>query len=394
MPKCQACQAPLKGDERFCGNCGHQVEQLLVSATDTPPQHSSESGNPGGLTQCPGCGKKERILLTGKPGRFECSCGTEFATCKHCGKAVELWSDACGDCLRFETMNLFGADSASVRPGQASQTHRVDTTRPTQTTITKFVLACPKCNRGIGLPASTYGLTECTCGFKARFRTQAKVGIITEQEKWIPPEGSKENLLLREEVSLETAQVNADRSISVDCPGCGTTTVVCAPGYPTNQGTWGTCQSCNCRFYFSLAQSPHGTSSARPFEGGVPLRPFTPLPLTRERIIYCSQCSRKIIPFEVSAGATFQNHDAPVGYDSRVLPTVGEVWTICSRCAESRAVDDRKKASQSKADSIRGGISAVWGIVVILFGVAQLPFFPFGTFTGVLCIIWGISLMK
>lgn len=34
MPKCQACQAPLKGDEKFCGNCG-------VATVAAPPAQTS-----------------------------------------------------------------------------------------------------------------------------------------------------------------------------------------------------------------------------------------------------------------------------------------------------------------------------------------------------------------
>ncbi len=37
MPKCQACQAPLKGDERFCGNCGAANVVAPPSPTSSQP---------------------------------------------------------------------------------------------------------------------------------------------------------------------------------------------------------------------------------------------------------------------------------------------------------------------------------------------------------------------
>lgn len=343
------------------------------------------------MTRCPNCGQQIRIpAWSGKKGKVKCA---GVSPGKGCG--IEFTVEAQADFPHDELFDTFFKAQAPPTGGGAKTETQAQTNQGTQAPSpnTKFVLACPKCNRAIGLPASTYGLTECVCGFKARFRTHAQVGIITEQERWIPPFGNEVNFPLREEVSRETTQVNTDSSISVDCPQCGAQTVVFAAGYPTNQGTRTVCEACKRRFYFSLAQSPHAVRSTRPFEHGVPMRPYKHLPLTRERVIYCSGCSRKITPFEVSAGATFQNHDAPVGYDNRVLPAVGEVWTTCKRCAEVRASDERKRASGSKQDSIIAGIGVVWGVVVILFGVAQLPFFPFGTLTGVLCILWGISLM-
>ncbi len=37
MPKCQACQAPLKGDEKFCGNCGEATVAAPLSPTSSQP---------------------------------------------------------------------------------------------------------------------------------------------------------------------------------------------------------------------------------------------------------------------------------------------------------------------------------------------------------------------
>lgn len=393
MKFCPNCGSKLDG-KPFCTNCGQSVSvppSASPPPSETPQIQWTATVDEDGMTRCPNCGQQIRIpSWSGKKGKVKC---TGVSPGRGCG--IEFTVEAQADSTPYELFdNIFTAHAPPTGGGAKTNTQSQRNQGTQASPSTKFVLACPKCNRAIGLPASTYGLTECICGFKARFRTQEKVGIIAEQERWIPPFGSPVTFPLREEVSLETTQVNTGGSISVDCPQCGAPTVVFAAGYPTNQGTWSVCGACKRRFYFSMAHSPHAVRSARPFENGVPMRPFTPLPLTRERMIYCSGCSRKIIPFEVSTGATFQNYDAPVGYDNRVLPTVGEVWTTCKRCAEGRAVDERKTASGSKQDSIIAGIGVVWGVVLILFGVVQLPFFPIGTLTGVLFILWGLSLFK
>jgi hypothetical protein len=124
------------------------------------------------------------------------------------------------------------------------------------------------------------------------------------------------------------------------------------------------------------------------------MRPFKTLPLTKERLIYCSECSRTIIPFEVTPGATFQNYDTPAYYDDMVLPTVGEVWTTCKSCSESKLKERQQKETEEMVGF--AGVLARYGCnyalhaVQILIGVGMLPFFPFGTFFGVLLIVNGI----
>lgn len=374
---CPNCGSKLEG-KHFCTNCGHQIsvppspelfEDIFGAASTAPPKQWSATVGPNGLTQCPQCSKTLRIRWTGTPGSFVCPVGA-------------------GGCGITFTVTL---DPTWSRPtpggGQASAQTQSRQSQPAPP-FTNFVLACPKCQRAIGLPPSTYGITQCICGFQLQFRTEEKVGRLAPQSQY---DGLSR--IQVPSVSLETTLVNMDGSVCVDCPQCGAKTLVVAPGYPSDKGTHATCKNCGNSFGFHLAQSPGAIRSASPFLMGVPLRPFKPLPLTSGIIIYCRNCSNQILRNDFPPGSTFDNRDAPQAYDNRVLPTVGMVWTKCKACLESEVQRERDRKTEDAAGSVRTGCKVFIGFGVLLLGIGQLPFFPFGTFFGILTILWGISLI-
>lgn len=351
MKFCTKCGSKLNST-KFCINCGAEVEegQVPPKSSSSPKQWSATVG-PNGLTQCPQCGKTLRVHWTGKPGNFVCpigagGCGINFSV-----TVDPKWS-------KYTTGG--GQNSAQTQSSQQSQP---------SPPLTTFILACPKCQRAIGLPQSTYGISQCICGFNFRFRTQEKVGVIVPQVQWLYV--PQQDPCPEYQVSLESTTIHSDGSVSLDCPACGTNTTVVSPGYSKAATSAARCSQCQQRFLFALAQSPNGVMNrARPFENGIPMRPFKPLPLISERIIYCSECLNQLGPGRIPPDSTFNNPGAPAAYDRRVLPTVGEVWTKCRQCVDAET--EAKRIKEIKAipglawGAVKLGVGCIWwGICII-----------------------------
>src|SRR5437870_1885216 len=97
--------------------------------------------------------------------------------CTNCGAKLEStqFCTQCGTPIQQPPQQI---SQQSTGQGQV---------QPTVGPLSKLVLACPKCQRPIGLPESTYGTGSCACGFKFRFRAQKSVGCIVRQGYWVPP---------------------------------------------------------------------------------------------------------------------------------------------------------------------------------------------------------------
>lgn len=239
------------------------------------------------------------------------------------------------------------------------------------------VLACCSCFQPLLFQRNIQGLGSCpSCGFRFRVKTSEQFGSIRPQ--------SLSPTFAPEHVSLESLFRHPDGSYSIESP-CGHVLEIPKDRLPLRDGVLDQPMSyasphqswfewyCPCGHFAagfrSLALSRLSTSSD-------PLISLTPLPIRSGRHIYCDQCTTKwpMLMSEIQLAdadkrSKFYSPDTGQTYEVERLPSIGEFWTVCQKCAKLR--QSGTALVPTIAPYIFGGILAlallpiVWPLAVL-----------------------------